>query len=769
MTFTVSVALTNRPWIKKCLSVCAHKALSTPDFMEMDRQDLPPDNLCLCGYRATTLSISKKSDEEGAGYISGYGYPLIGRTLFFGLEHPAAFNLVKHRSGKDHVQLKHFPVWQGNQLEEVDEVLGWAGDARVNFADYLDTIRLPPLKKPFVSFCTFWSDRYLGKNEYATSRDAYRAYMKAFETLGLIPDVFTFDAGWLDRRTILEAKREVGRDKGLRQLGRIAGRMGASLGLWASRNGPVAFDSKFLRSRGFAVGGGNAAVYSGGNYAILMDPDFVRSITQRLCILTGRIGARHFKMDWDNECASNPKFAGCHPTVNHVRQASLNAYFAVARRILEANPRVIIRDGYWPSPWWLSAGHHPFLSDSGDSEFSSLPAKTQRDAAITHRDLMYYNILVRDGTPLPLDCWDNHELPSAPRNPFADTPESWTNAVWLSFLRGTTYLTYTLMPETLEPWQVESLKSIMQFCRANAAHIYGTRGRMILGHPGHGEIYGFLHPGQTESWCVIRNPKPMPQTISLNLIKGCPHPICRILQFYPHNEALRPSQAITMLAHEIRILILCSRPETWRFSHPYLMRSSRGGVSYHFPCSLTVNAKIQPMVHNLHRFAELKCLSVKTKKTADSLRIHWFVEIPYRMRNMEVQLCVRNCVVPLVTAFSSRYEDGISGYSLPITTLTPSQPGYGEHRNLESVCRPDETYYAIRVPSGGRFLLAVTIHGGKFNPDNVSAWLAGYEAPSRAGIYARPPRWFVKYIPCPHPLGFGRVLRLPMSPHAAFR
>ncbi|MFH1477698.1 MAG: hypothetical protein ABIH24_09460 [Verrucomicrobiota bacterium] len=762
MTFTVSVALTNRLWIKKCLSVRANQALSTPDFVEMDRQDLPSDNLCLCGYRATTLSVSKKSDEEGVGGISGCGYPLLGRTLFLGLEHPAAFNLVKHRSGKDQVRLKHYPVWQGNQLEEVAEVLGWADDARMNFADYLDTIRLPPLKKPFVSFCTFWSDPYLGKNEYATSRDAYLAYIQAFKTLGLIPDVFTLDAGWLDRRTILAAKQEVGRDDGLRQLSRIALRMGASLGLWASRNGPMAFDSKFLRSRGFAVGGGNSAAYCGKNYAVLMESSLVETLSQRFCDLTGRVGARHFKMDWDNECATNPKFARRYPTVNHVRQASLNAYFAIARRILKANPRVIIRDGYWPSPWWLSSGHHPFLSDSGDSEFSSLPAKTQRDAASTHRDLMYYNHLVRDGAPLPLDCWDNHELPSAPRNPFADTPESWTNAIWLSFLRGTTYLTYTLMPETLEPWQVESLKSIMRFCRANAAHIYGTRGRMILGHPGHGEIYGFIHPGQKESWCVVRNPKPVPQTFGLDLMQGCPHSIRRILQFYPHNEAFWPGQTITMLAHEVRIFILCSKPETWQFGHPHMMNADDNKIAYHFPATLAVNAKVQPMVHHLHRFADLKCLSIKMKKTADSLQSEWFLASPYRMRNLEAQLCIRSCVAPRVTAFCSRYQDAHGGYSLPVTTLAPGQPGYGEQRNLESVCRSDETYYAIRVPSCGRFLLSVTIHGGKFDLDNISAWLAGYEAPSRAGIYARPPRRFAKCMPYPHPLGFGRALRLPI-------
>lgn len=760
MIFTVSLTLTNRPWIKKRLSVRAIKPFSTPDFVEMDRQDFPPDNLHLCGYNPSALSLSQKGEEEGIGGVAGCGYPLIGRTLFIGLAHPAAFNRISRLFGKDRISLQHYPTWRGNQLEEVEEVLGWADDARANFAAYLDTIRLPPLKKPFVSFCTFWSDPYLGGYEYATSLDAYTAYMQAFETLGLIPDVFTLDAGWLDRRTILAAKRNAGQDAGLRQLSRLARRMGASLGLWASRNGPMAFDSRFLHRHGFTVGAGVSSAYSGKNYAVLMESGFVNALTARFCELAGQIGVRHFKMDWDNECASSPIFRRRYPTGNHVRQASLNAYFAVARRILAANPRVIIRDGYWPSPWWLAAGHYPFIPDMGDSEFSSLPAKTQRDAATTHRDLMYYNMLVRDATPFPLDCWDNHELPSAPRNPFADTPDSWTNAVWLSFLRGTTYLTYTLMPETLEPWQVESLKAVMQFCRTNAAHIYGTRGRMILGHPGHGELYGFLHPGRTKSWCIIRNPKPVPQTFILNPAEWTSHPIRRILQFYPHCEVFRPGRKIAMLAHEVRIFILCSKSETWRFNYPHLMIAAGQGVSYRFPASLAVNVKIRPMVNSMHRFADLKCLSIKTKRTAAGLQIFWFLETPYHMRNLEVQLCIRNRVVLRVAAFCSRYEDGISGYALPVTILTPSQPGYGERRNLESVCCPDETYYAIRVPSGGRFLLAVIIHGRKFNLDNISAWLAGYEAPSRNGIHGAPPRRFAGCVPYQHPLGFGRALPL---------
>jgi hypothetical protein len=112
----------------------------------------------------------KKGEEEGAGIIPGCGYPLIGNNFFIGLEHPAAFSEFEKRGDREAICLRHHPVWENRKLQVVNEVFGWTNEPGKIFGNYLDTVRLPALKKPFVSFCTFWSDPYLGNNEYDVSR-----------------------------------------------------------------------------------------------------------------------------------------------------------------------------------------------------------------------------------------------------------------------------------------------------------------------------------------------------------------------------------------------------------------------------------------------------------------------------------------------------------------------------------------------------------------------------------------------------------------------
>ncbi|MGD9495135.1 MAG: hypothetical protein AB7Y46_02375 [Armatimonadota bacterium] len=51
----------------------------------------------------------------------------------------------------------------------------------------------------------------------------------------------------------------------------------------------------------------------------------------------------------------------------------------------EANPRLITRNGWWPSPWWLQWADHVWLTTSGDCEYAAPPSRTQRDRDNTHR------------------------------------------------------------------------------------------------------------------------------------------------------------------------------------------------------------------------------------------------------------------------------------------------------------------------------------------------------------------------------------------------
>jgi len=762
LEFTVTLEPGNGPWWKKRVEISAGRALPTPDYVEVDKQELD-DTLELCGYRATTLPRSaQRGEEEGIGKMPGCGYPLIGKKYFVGLEHPAGFCLPEGTPTGTAFRLRHYPQWHDRQLETVDAVLGWSTDPRASFFDYLAAIRLPPLQKPLVAFCTFWSDPYLGDYEYDVDLDNYLAFIRAFARMKLIPDLFTLDGGWNDRQSVFQAKPAVGGDKGLRKIASAAEALGAKLSLWVSHNGPVGICSEYLRRSGIAVGGGNGAAYCGiRNFGIMMDETLKTMLEKRFAELVGKLGAAHLKIDWDNECATNAEMSGQYPTANHVRQAALNAMFAIDRAMRRQNPTVVTRNGWWPSPWWLSHANHLWLSDSGDSEYASLPAKTQRDGSTTHRDIMYYNILRRDKSPLPLDCFDNHEFPDAPRNPFAEEPISWTNALWLSFLRGSTYLAYTLQPEKLEDWQTESFRRIMEFCNRHAEHLFSAGGTMILGNPNLGEIYGFLQPGRHESWCVIRNPLPIPQRIKFDGREIVQHPVKTVVRFYPHYEFSSADSVITLPAHGVAIMILTGRTIKPVFRHPHMAEKQGKKYVYRFPASLAVNGKVRPFTGLLQQEPELKTVITGKETTANTIAIDFSVRAPYRLREFELQLHIK-CPKPekvRLELFSSRYP-GAAGscFAVPLTEIPWNRPGYGEAKNQWPGLDRDRKFFAARIPDGGQFFYHLQISGADVSRTKVEMWVAGYEAPSRQEIIMdRPPYEFKQILPYQLQQGFIRL------------
>jgi len=767
LEFKVTLKLCDGGWFKKRVDITAKTILPVPDYVEVDSQHLD-DELELCGYRAATLPAKQThGEEEGIGRMPGCGYPLIGKKYFTGLEHPAGFNLPEKAKKGTAVRLQHYPQWDGKRLETVEAVFGWSDDHRTGFFEYLNTIRIPLLKKPLVSFCTFWADPYIGNYEYAVSYENYVSFFKAFAKFDLIPDVFTLDAGWNDRQSVFQAKESVGRDKGLKRLTGIVKDIGAEISLWLSHNGPMGISPEYMMQNGMEVGSGDSAAYCGKGYGVMVDKKFGMMLEKRFCELISKIGAVHFKIDWDNECATNPTLKKQYPTVNHIRQASMNVMFAIDKAMRRQNPGIITRNGWWTSPWWLCHANHLWLSDSGDSEYTSFPSKTQRDSSTTHRDIMYYNILRRDKSALPLDCFDNHEFPDAMRNPFVEEPGLWTNALWMSFMRGSTYMAYTLQPEKLEEWQADSFRRIMAFCRKNAGHIFVRNGRMILGNPNKGEIYGFVQPGKDESWCVIRNPSPVPQIVNFRSGEIAVHKVKTVYQFYPHYEFMNPDSSITMLAHEVKILILSRKGIKPVFPYSYMAEKTGHKYEYRFPASLCVNDKVRPCVEQIYQEPELKAEVSVREAAAHSLKVCFAMKVPYRLRNFELQFRIKTANPEKVQLklFNSRYP-GAEGscYAIPVTEIPWNQPGYGEARNQWPDIDRSQKFFAARVADGGEAFYRLIFSGFDPAKADIEVWAAGYEAPSRGSILiAKAPHAFEKCLPYQSPQGFGRAIRIDLA------
>ena len=149
----------------------------------------------------------------------------------------------------------------------------------------------------------------------------------------------------------------------------------------------------------------------------------------------------------------------------------------------------------------------------------------------------------------------------------------------------------------------------------------------------------------------------------------------------------------------------------------------------------------------------------------DEAVIRWRVQVPHRWRRGAVQLALSGPATEELTPMlrSSRYDDGISTYTLPLTQITTGAPGYGEQRNPVHRGRYEPVYYTASLPAGGRFYLYLHLPKTKLRRLKISAWATGYEASARRALIRRAaPPGLAKYLPYQHPLGFPVAIELPL-------
>ncbi len=737
---------------RKQVSIKSSRSLATPDWVELDRQTVPDPTVIQRGYKATEApEDSIKNDEDGSalGIIPCCGYPLIGTHFFAGVEHPAAFANLEQVSAKNvSYSLVQHPVWDENGcLNLADAVVGWFENAEQSFFDYLRTIRLPARTAPFFSMCTFWSDPYVGNFEYQGDPENYRSFIKAFTDAGIVPDVFLLDVGWQNRKSILEPKPVFQGFFGIQKLSAYAKRWKSSLGLWVSHNGPIGICPEYLKSAGLPVGRGNSSSYGGNmDFGVLLDKNLENAVGSRLADYA-RLGIRHLKIDWDNDCAVNADFQKQYPTQNHVREGSINAMIRIVKRIRKENQEILLRNGWWPSPWWLMYVNHVFLSDSNDSEYTSLPSRTQKDSAATYRDTIYYCSFQRDRSAFPLEAIDNHEFSHALRNPFHEIPGTAADLMMLAVMRGSSYFPLTLQPEALEPWYFRLLSEMMRFARACGEKLYSSRPSMFGGNPNSGEIYGFRYEQKNGSaWCVLRNPSAMPKTyIWTDEIRSG-------VWIYPYFSRYQTGSVIEFLPHEVKLIILSRKNLRLPFEESFQIVD---GDHFYFPAHRTVQ-NIAPAVRENYRINDIEYECEKLAEIEGGLEVMFRLRLPYRMRRttINIEIYTEQPEQIRVSARSSRCPcDDFSCCQLSVTRFSEGLPGIGEKKNPDVVSPVKGAYFAVPCAEGGEAWYSLFIFGVR-DWDQVKLSVSGYFAPSLHSLQKKwHPSWLLEFPPA-HPDGF---------------
>ena len=713
----------------KKVEVTAKKELPTPDYIEIERQTVDDETLKFFGYIPSKQKTNiNTAEEESSGFTPECGYPLVGKDFFISLDHPAGFNTVAEENGsRKTFVLRHHPVWKDGKLETFKAVYCKSDDPVDAFKKYIDSVRMPLKLDPFFAFCSFWSDPYLGNYEYQVTGKAMKKFIGAFEKFGLEPDAYTFDAGWANRKSIFQPKPGLEPENY------------KNLSLWVSHNGPMGIDPEYLKSCGYEVGGGRSSGYCGNGYGVLLDEKYEEAIRKRFTELAKYV--KHFKIDWDNECATNENFKEKYPTCDHVREGSVNATIRIMRSVREANPDILVRGGcFWPSPWFLKFCQQIFVTHSGDSEYTSLPTLHQRASAATHRDYLYYCHFVRDKSLIPLTSLDNHEFPNSIRNVFADNDNIWMDNLMHCVMRGSTYFTWTVQPESLTDFRVNSMKHVMEFTRCYKERCIVENGRMVGGNPGKGEVYGF----KQNNWIMLRNPAPMPQYFDV------PEEWGNTVQFYP--VFAKTGKKILLLPEEVKIFAVTDKT----LPHDTAFYVEDGKCF--FPASARINDNVGPLIDDLHSMPEIKFDEVAFD--AENGNLLFSLTTPYRMAPLEMRIAVPDGFD--IRATVSRYA-GISTtsstYAPPVTNIPQGVVGYGENRNpIEHGWK--KKYYSVQVTPGGKTYYVIFIGKG-IEAKDIDLWCTGFEPSSREGIALDGCVLdFDKVTPPHHPAGFPRAVKL---------
>jgi hypothetical protein len=754
----------DQPWFRKYLRLKAPVSVATPTRVWVDLQSDPPGPIRRVGYGLRGgLGAEEQDGLETYAEQPGCGYPVWIGDWFAGMEHPAAFTVPG-----EHLELFHHPVWNGvREIECCPAVFGVAADhdsVPEAFKDYLWHIRLPKLDRPLYQISVGWSTKYIGNREYIDSFETNEDYADALVEVGLKPDWLALDAGWFDRRTIYRHKEDDAEDSRLIEFAEGLRKRGFKLALWITHNGPVGFDTDWIQEQGWKVGEGPGTPYKNGTFVVMMQPSFEEALGKRLEQLVTNVGVGHLKIDWDNDAATHPEFREDFPTPDHVREATIDTFIRIDRRLRKANPELITRNGWWPSPWWLDRANHIWLADSGDTEYASWPSRTQRDRGLTHRDAFYHQIMVKAESPVFLDVYDNHEFVQALMNPFGDDDHTWLDNLVLAVTRGTTYIWMPVNPESLRDHRATQLQQVMEWMGDHVEEL-GTRdSKMVLGSPALGEVYGFLHPFEGGAWLTLRNPSIEPQVVSLECEDWFGYRPKGIRQVYPFWEDLTVD-TITLLGHEVRLLRF-ARDENMVVSPipgaPFLVSASQDEFEYSFPGDRQLTDEVGPSIHLDMQISGLSAEKTSDERGSGRRLLQWYAGIPHRFERPELIVVIHGEERVLdglkVRAGGSRYR-GV-GIRYSYVTQHPER----QERSRTSLFLPppgprDRDYYVFRTHESGWASITLEIEGEDAESAEVEAWLTGYESEARQTIKQTTGPVEASLLPV-HPYGFSRCLKL---------
>ncbi|MEN6535599.1 MAG: hypothetical protein ABFD89_18190, partial [Bryobacteraceae bacterium] len=386
--------------------------------------------------------------------LGGFGQPVYGDNVYFGVEYPAGYNTSDGRN----VLLYYYsgdtagPDW----LRSEKSVMGVGPDGAVRsaFLDYIGHIRSGKVR-PVTVFNT-WYDMQRDTLNQANCIERMDALKKnLLDRFSLQLDSFVLDDGWDDRNTVWSIHQQrFGGD--LAPVQQSLERSGTRLGIWY---GPVGgYDQRELRIEAGKKEG--YEITANGRFFCLAGPKYRERFRQSVMEMVSKYHVNHLKFDGLPYGCNNPEHG--HLLGIYSREAHLRTFIDLLQAIRAADPDVFlnITTSNWLSPWWLMYADVVFMGGHDYGFLTDVPTVSERQKAITYRDSVLYDDFTRNAYQFPQSSIMTIGIIKGLLGDEGGKGESlddWTHNAVMNFSRGSMLTELYISPSMLSKAEWERL------------------------------------------------------------------------------------------------------------------------------------------------------------------------------------------------------------------------------------------------------------------------------------------------------------------------
>lgn len=444
----------------------------------------------------------------------GFGQPaaLACRAggAFFGVEYPAADNGAAAVAGAAAVRCGQLagerigPPWTAGDWA----VQGLAPDDRLRiwFSRYLDDVRAAPLR-PYTLYNSWYDlrapemvdDPKNVMNEANVERIMASFRRHLLEPYGVGLDAFVLDDGWDVYRSDWVLRDEQF-PRGLGPVARSLGDDGTGLGIWLGPTGGYSHRDRrleYMREKGYELVGDQLCL-AGKKYRTLFE--------KRVTDLAADHGVDYFKWDGIQFSCSEPDHG--HPVGLYSRRAVLDTVIDLCRGVREVNPGIFLNvtSGTWLSPWWVAHADTIWMQGY-DYGYADVPSISRRDRAITYRDCVLHNGLVKNDFWFPVANLMTHGIIKGDMQQLggeAEPLDKFTDNALLYVARGVSMYELYVSPDLLGEGEWRAIAESLLWAEDRFEVLDETV--MIGGDPAKREPYGYAHFEGDRGILALRNP-----------------------------------------------------------------------------------------------------------------------------------------------------------------------------------------------------------------------------------------------------------------------